>query len=112
MSFREAKARGQTEKGEPVRTYIFRRILLFLPVLFMVTLLTFFSQRFLPGDATLNLVQDVNRTTPAELEKLKKDLGLDKSPWSIKQRRSISRDSRTTGRLETRGLEVAWIEKK
>ena len=61
--------------------YIFRRLLMSLFVLIMVTLVIFFAMRLLPGDPLIIYVaesQQLASMSPEGLEKLRKEFGLDK----------------------------------
>lgn len=55
--------------------YIVRRILLLIPVTFLISLLTFSLLRLLPGDATLSLLQ--GSRDQAAAAKLRESLGID-----------------------------------
>ena len=62
-------------------TYIIRRLLQGLVVLFLVSVIVFFSVRLLPGDPVLIFVsqqQTGGSMTPEQLEKLRVEYGLDK----------------------------------
>lgn len=62
-------------------TYIFRRILMALLVLFLVTLIVFFVIRLLPGDPLLIFVAESQQSgsmSMQEVEHLRKEFGLDK----------------------------------
>lgn len=63
-----------------MRTYIIRRILQGLLVLFIVSLLIFIAMRMLPGDPVLIYVsqEDIQSFTDEDLLRLKKQFGLDK----------------------------------
>ena len=61
--------------------FIFRRLLMSLFVLIMVTLVIFFAMRLLPGDPLIIYVaesQQLASMSPEGLEKLRKEFGLDK----------------------------------
>jgi peptide/nickel transport system permease protein len=57
-----------------MRGYVIKRLLMVLPILWGVSVFTFIMMRVLPGDAAVALVAD----TPADLERLRVSLGLDK----------------------------------
>ena len=57
--------------------YAIRRLLLLFPVLFIVSLIVFFSIRLVPGDTAMALVADVNLVDQRSLEVLRDELGLD-----------------------------------
>lgn len=63
-----------------VLRFIIRRLLLLIFILFGVSILVFISVRLIPGDPALVMLGE--RATAEEIEKLRKDLGLDK-PWII-----------------------------
>jgi peptide/nickel transport system permease protein len=61
--------------------YIIRRILLALLVIVLVTLMVFFVMRLLPGDPVmlfLSSSQDLDSMTPAQVQKIRHQYGLDK----------------------------------
>ncbi len=58
--------------------YIFRRMLLFIPTLFGVTVLIFFLMRVVPGDTIDALVSDSPQFSAEERAFLRKKLGLDR----------------------------------
>lgn len=62
--------------GSPLLRFLGRRILVAIPVLFGVTLLTFFVVNHLPGNAAQELL-GIN-ATPQEIQQLSVRLGLDK----------------------------------
>jgi len=57
--------------------YIIRRLLLVIPTLFIVTLIVFFSIRFLPGDAVTIMVSSSEFVTGLDADALRHELGLD-----------------------------------
>ena len=57
-----------------MRSYIIKRLLMVIPILWGVSVVTFVMMRVLPGDAAVALVAD----SPADLERLRASLGLDK----------------------------------
>ena len=57
--------------------YVARRLLLSIPVLFLSSLIIFGLMRVMPGDALTALMGESGNVGPKELEKLRKDLGLD-----------------------------------
>jgi peptide/nickel transport system permease protein len=57
-----------------MRGYVIKRLLMVIPILWGVSVFTFVMMRVLPGDAAVALVAD----TPADLERLRASLGLDK----------------------------------
>jgi peptide/nickel transport system permease protein len=57
-----------------MRGYVIKRLLMVIPILWGVSVVTFVMMRVLPGDAAVALVAD----TPADLERLRASLGLDK----------------------------------
>jgi len=67
-----------------VRTYILRRVLVNIPVIWLVATLVFFATSVLPGDFVAQRIaaQDPTSTDPAlrqkQIEAVRKDLGLDK----------------------------------
>ncbi|HEY9723257.1 MAG TPA: ABC transporter permease, partial [Oscillatoriaceae cyanobacterium] len=56
--------------------YVFKRLLLLVPILFGVTLVVFLAIHAIPGDAAHLMLGE--KATPAALEALRKELGLDK----------------------------------
>lgn len=61
--------------------YILQRLLAFLPILFGVSLLVFFSLRLIPGDAiTANLGTEAGMLTPNQRAALERYYGIDKPP--------------------------------
>ena len=74
-------------------TYIFRRLLGLIPVLFGISLLVFSIPRSVPGDpATIMLGQ---RSTPEQRERLRSQLGLDKPLFFNTQALQETGDIRT-----------------
>ena len=61
-------------------SYIIRRLLQSVVVLLIVTFMLFFTMRLLPGDPILMYMtmRDVEGSTQAEVDALKKEFGLDK----------------------------------
>src|ERR671918_217842 len=57
--------------------YIIRRLLLAVPVLFLASLIVFGLMRVMPGDALTALMGESGNVGEKELQKLRKDLGLD-----------------------------------
>jgi peptide/nickel transport system permease protein len=57
--------------------YIIRRFLLALPVLLLSSLIVFGLMRVMPGDALTALMAESGNVSERELQKLRKDLGLD-----------------------------------
>jgi len=57
--------------------YVARRLLLSIPVLILSSLIIFGLMRVMPGDALTALMGESGNVGPKELEKLRKDLGLD-----------------------------------
>jgi ABC-type dipeptide/oligopeptide/nickel transport system permease component len=67
-------------QGEPsLTTYLVRRVLGLIPVLFGVSLLLFTITRLIPGDPAVALLGQ--RASPAALAQLREDLGLTKPVW-------------------------------
>ena len=63
-----------------MRAYIIRRLLLIIPTLFLLTILVFFSVRFIPGDIIDIMVADLSNMGmggPIDREALERKLGLD-----------------------------------
>lgn len=60
-------------------TYLLRRVLGLIPVLFGVSLLVFAITRLIPGDPAVALLGQ--RAAPAALEQLREDLGLNQPVW-------------------------------
>ncbi|CAN5570284.1 ABC transporter permease [soil metagenome] len=59
-------------------TYILRRLLTMIPTLIGVSLIVFFSIRFIPGDIVLVLSGARSDVTEEQLDQLRRNLGLDK----------------------------------
>jgi peptide/nickel transport system permease protein len=57
--------------------YILRRLLLAIPVLLLASLIVFGLMRVMPGDALTALMAESGNVSERELQKLRKDLGLD-----------------------------------
>ncbi|HEX9020937.1 MAG TPA: ABC transporter permease [Nitrospirota bacterium] len=57
--------------------YIFKRVLLFIPTLFGITLITFFLMHSLPGDPVTSMVGE--RASPETVARIRAELGHDKS---------------------------------
>jgi peptide/nickel transport system permease protein len=57
--------------------YIIRRLLLAIPVLLLASLIVFGLMRVMPGDALTALMAESGNVSARELQKLRKDLGLD-----------------------------------
>jgi peptide/nickel transport system permease protein len=57
--------------------YIIRRLLLAIPVLLLSSLIVFGLMRVMPGDALTALMAESGNVSERELQKLRKDLGLD-----------------------------------
>jgi peptide/nickel transport system permease protein len=57
--------------------YIIRRLLLAIPVLLLASLIVFGLMRVMPGDALTALMAESGNVSERELQKLRKDLGLD-----------------------------------
>jgi peptide/nickel transport system permease protein len=58
--------------------YVMRRVLLVVPVLVLSSLVVFGLLRVMPGDALTALMAESGNVSPRELQKLRKDLGLDR----------------------------------
>ena len=71
---------GSTSEGEPpgMYKYVMRRLLLVIPVLVLSSLVVFGLMRVMPGDALTALMAESGNVSPRELQKLRKDLGLDR----------------------------------
>jgi peptide/nickel transport system permease protein len=76
---RQEESRGAFEEAI-MTTFIIRRLLQSIAVLFLVSLLVFFGMRLLPGDPIRMLVtaESYTRMTPEEVELLRHENGLDK----------------------------------
>ena len=63
-----------------MRVYVIRRLLLMIPTLFMLSILVFFSVRFIPGDvidAMLGRMNSVGAFAAIDRDALEQMLGLD-----------------------------------
>ncbi len=60
-----------------LKAYIITRILLTIPMIFILLTLVFFIMRILPGDPVLAIVG--MKASPEQIERLRRELGLDKS---------------------------------
>lgn len=58
--------------------YVMRRVLLVVPVLLLSSLVVFGLLRVMPGDALTALMAESGNVSPRELQKLRKELGLDR----------------------------------
>jgi peptide/nickel transport system permease protein len=58
--------------------YVIRRLLLAIPVLLLSSLIVFGLMRVMPGDALIALMGESGNVGERELQKLRKDLGLDR----------------------------------
>ena len=58
--------------------YVMRRLLLVIPVLVLSSLVVFGLLRVMPGDTLTALMAESGNVSPRELQKLRKDLGLDR----------------------------------
>jgi peptide/nickel transport system permease protein len=59
-------------------TYVIRRLLLAIPVLLLASLVVFGLIRVMPGDALTALMAESGNVSERELQKLRRDLGLDR----------------------------------
>lgn len=59
--------------------FIIRRVLLMIPILLGVSLVTFIIIRFIPGDPVKVLLGADRRTTPEQIENIRRAYGLDQS---------------------------------
>ena len=59
-------------------TYILRRVLSYIPVLFLVSVFTFAILRVIPGDALVTMMGDRQGMNPDEMAKARAELGLDR----------------------------------
>ena len=64
-----------------MRAYIIRRLLLIIPTLFILSLIVFFSVRFIPGDIMDAMVARSEFTGTVDREALERRLGLDVPVW-------------------------------
>ncbi len=64
-----------------MRAYIIRRLLLIIPTLFILSLIVFFSVRFIPGDIIDAMVARSEFTGTVDREALERRLGLDVPVW-------------------------------
>lgn len=62
-----------------MQAYVLRRLLLTVPVLFIVALLTFVLLRLVPGDVTLTRIAEGGIYSPERLNELRQELGLNDS---------------------------------
>jgi peptide/nickel transport system permease protein len=60
-----------------VRAYLIKKLLLLIPLLFGITLVTFAFTKALPGDPVLSMVGE--RAQPETIERIRQELGSDKS---------------------------------
>src|SRR5919197_4655368 len=58
--------------------YVLRRLLLAIPVLVLSSLIVFSLMRVMPGEALISLMGESGNVNAKELEKVRRDLGLDK----------------------------------
>ena len=59
--------------------FIIRRVLLMIPILLGVSLVTFIIVRFIPGDPVMVLLGANRRSTPEQIENIRRSYGLDQS---------------------------------
>lgn len=59
--------------------YIVRRVLLFVPTMFLVSVIIFVLMRAVPGDAVVAQLDDAPRLTPEIIAEMRAQLGLDQS---------------------------------
>ena len=59
-------------------TYVLRRMLAYIPVIFLVSVFTFFILRIIPGDALVAMMGERQGLNSAELEAARAELGLDR----------------------------------
>lgn len=59
--------------------FIIRRVLLMIPILLGVSLVTFIIVRFIPGDPVMVLLGADRRSTPEQIENIRRAYGLDQS---------------------------------
>lgn len=71
-------AAGLQGKGTAMQMYILRRLLSYIPVLFLVSLFTFFILRVIPGDALVAMMGERQGMNQAEMERARHELGLDR----------------------------------
>ena len=68
-----------------MRAYAIRRILLIIPTLFIVTIIVFFSVRFIPGDVidlmVTEMAQESGMGSELTAETIRTSLGLDEPVW-------------------------------
>ncbi len=66
-----------------MRTYVFRRVLLAIPTIVIVSIFVFLLVRYLPGDAALVKLSEggFSAFNPAEYQRAREELGLDKNPF-------------------------------
>jgi ABC-type dipeptide/oligopeptide/nickel transport system permease component len=69
-------------------SYLLKRILSAIPVLFIVSLLSFFFIHMIPGDPSMALLGP--NATPNEIENLKLEMGLDQ-PLPLQYATSLGR---------------------
>lgn len=62
-----------------VLKFIIRRVLLMIPILLGVSLITFIIVRFIPGDPVMVLLGADRRSTPEQIENIRRAYGLDQS---------------------------------
>lgn len=58
--------------------YVIRRLLLAIPVLLLASVIVFCLMRVMPGDALTALMAESGNVGERELQKLRRDLGLDR----------------------------------
>ncbi|MDD5289094.1 MAG: ABC transporter permease [Dehalococcoidales bacterium] len=60
-----------------MQAYIIRRLLLIIPTMVLVTIICFFSVRFIPGDVVAMMLQEKQHATQVDMDALRHALGLD-----------------------------------
>ena len=97
----------RSHPGACVIGYILRRILRAVPVLFLVTLVSFFIMQIVPGDPA-SIIAGLG-ATPQEVERVRHELGLDRpmlvqlASWYQGMARGDLGDSILLGRSVSRG---------
>ncbi len=67
-----------------MRAYIFKRVLLFLPTVMIVTLLVFIVMSVIPGDAAIAILSGTGQDASfnqEDVDRLRQELGLDRPLW-------------------------------
>ena len=99
-----------------MHVYLARRLLLTIPVLFIVALMTFVMLRLVPGDVTMTRIAEGGIYNPEQLDALREELGLN-DPLPVQYARFVSNALRgdlgtsiRSDRPVVRARPVNWVQ--